>query len=520
MRLLCTARSIAPHYVLLAVAAAVLAYHPVLWLVQTWTDPSYDSKGFLVFLVCLGLFLWSITSDRVTCRPVDYRKSLFFLGLSAGVRLIGQVLAVNVIGAATLLVDVYAVSHLSRLQDRARAVSPFWLAVCFGFSLPLERIVQRAGGYGLQHLSADGACFVLGSIFDKVTCHGVRILLDKKDVLVDLPCSGARSALLLLFFYACCAAVARLKADKALLGLVIAVASALFANMLRICLLAVGIAFPIGGLDVMAQPAHDLIGFVTLGLGSLPILIWTGRYAAKPERLHPALDRARWIVPASVMNDGWWLNTPEDRSKARKPIFLGLACIVCALMITNLPRQPVDVVRQNIPVSLPNSLVGFAAEQVALSAQEDAYFTQYGGSAKKAAYGDHSLLVVRSSAPLRHLHAPDECLRGLGMSVEYMGVVYDMLPTAIYKATTPDGQSYRIAVTFMTQDGGVMTTNVSEAVWRWMQNPGQVWTAVQRISSWETAPHANEAFDRALMATLDLTPQKYPITLASTGVEE
>lgn len=520
MKFVHATRFIVPHYVLLAVAAGVLAYHPVLWLVQTWTDPSYDSKGFLVFLVCLGLFLWSITSDRVTCRPADYRKPFFFLGLSAAVRLIGQVLAVNVIGAATLLVDIYALSHLARLQDRARAVSPFWLAVCFGFSLPLERIVQRAGGYGLQHLSADGACLVLGSIFDKVTCHGVRILMGTKDVLVDLPCSGARSALLLLFFYACCAAVARLKADKALLGLVIALASALLANTLRICLLAVGIAFPLGGLDVMAQPAHDLIGLVTLGLGSLPILLWTGCYAHKQQLLHPVLDRAHWIVPESVMNDGWWLKAPKEPLKERKPIFPGLACILCALMITNLPRQPIDVAHKNIPVSLPHSLAGFTAVRFPLSAREEAYFTQYGGSAKKAAYGDHNLLLVRSSAPLRHLHAPDECLRGLGMSVEYAGAVYDTIPTAIYKATTQEGQSYRIAVTFMTQDGGFMTTNVSEAVWRWMQNPGQVWTAVQRISPWETSPQKNEAFDRALITALDLRPQEYPITLASTGVEE
>ena len=29
-------------------AAVVLAIDPVLWLVQTWRDPSYDSSGFIV----------------------------------------------------------------------------------------------------------------------------------------------------------------------------------------------------------------------------------------------------------------------------------------------------------------------------------------------------------------------------------------------------------------------------------------------------------------------------------------
>ena len=50
-------------------AALILAYEPVRWLAQTWQDPAYDSKGFLIFVVCAGLFLWSVTSLRNFTRP-------------------------------------------------------------------------------------------------------------------------------------------------------------------------------------------------------------------------------------------------------------------------------------------------------------------------------------------------------------------------------------------------------------------------------------------------------------------
>lgn len=203
---------------MLVVAALLLAYAPMVWLVNTWHDPSYASKGLFVFLGCLSLFLWSVSSRKISGSSIKSKTPLFLLLASALIRLVGQALAINIIGALTLVMDVYALAKLSGLDQRARPLSPFWLAVCVGFSLPLERVLQRTLGYGLQHLSADGACFVLGGVFDTVKCQGVRILINTQDVLVDLPCSGARSFLLLLLFFCICAAIGRFKVLPAVGG--------------------------------------------------------------------------------------------------------------------------------------------------------------------------------------------------------------------------------------------------------------------------------------------------------------
>lgn len=487
---------------ILVMAALLLAYAPLVWLVNTWRDPSYGSKGLFIFMGCLSLFVWSVSSRKIG-GGTKSKTPLFLLLASALIRLVGQVLAINVIGALTLVMDVYALSKLSALDWRTRPLSPFWLAVCVGFSLPVERILQRTLGYALQHLSADGACFVLGGLFDTVKCQGVRILINTQDVLVDLPCSGARSFLLLLLFFCVCAAIGRFKVFPAVGGLCLTVLAAYLVNILRICLLAGGMAYPsfIGGLDVMAQPTHDIIGLVTLFLGCLPIIIWTRAFYRAPDML---------AIPPTLQKDGWWL---EERPRSKHKPLLALGFILMAFVIIRLPQQAIDVSKPDLEISLPQSLEGEFAEILPLTPQEEAYFTQYGGTAQKARYGAHNLLIVRTSAPLRHLHAPDECLRGLGMKVDYKGSQYSPLPTAIYKATDTQGTAYRIAVSFISPEENHITTNVAEAIWHWMQKPSQTWMAVQRISHWDTGEAELSGFDRAVMAALDINFK--PVQLAS-----
>jgi len=49
---------------LFAIGVGLLALHPLIWLINTWISPAYQSNGFLVVLLVGGLFLWSVTSRR------------------------------------------------------------------------------------------------------------------------------------------------------------------------------------------------------------------------------------------------------------------------------------------------------------------------------------------------------------------------------------------------------------------------------------------------------------------------
>lgn len=475
-------------------AAALLAYDPIVWLIGSWLDPSYASSGLSLFLIVAGLFSWSISSKRIAHSNQQFPFVLLLL--SSVVRLIGQIMAINVIGAITLVVDIYAIAKITGLDQRVRSISPLWLSLAFAFTLPLERILQRLFGYGLQNLSADGACTVLSNIVDDVSCQGLRILINHQDVLIDLPCSGARAFLLLLFFFTVSTCFFRLTFRNACYGFLITILSAYLINVIRICVLAIFIGFPnlIFNIDVMSQPTHDVIGLILLSFGVLPVALWAR--LKQNENNAPAPQ-----IPPKLKHDGWWLQCKQINHN--KSVF-ATGFMVVAIIIINLPKEARDVSRKNLSIEMPMILGSEFAEEQALLPKEHSYFTQYGGSAKKARYADQNLMVIKTSAPLRHLHAPDDCLRGLGMDVEYRGVDYSPLPTAIYKATDEQGTAFRVAVTFVSSNEKYMTTNISEAIWRWIKNPDEDWMAVQRISYWNNDPIKNKQFDHAIMASFEL----------------
>ncbi|MGH6816651.1 MAG: exosortase T [Hyphomicrobiaceae bacterium] len=488
----------------LLLAGAVLALEPIRWLLQTWTDPAYDSNGALVFILVAALGLWSATSPLASTPAPGFNTAAALLLASAVTRLGGQILAVNVIGALTLVLDVYAAGLLLRLDRRRRAISPGWLAVAFAFALPLERIVQRSIGHPLQHASADGACALLGTFFQNVQCMGVRILLDGRDILVDLPCSGARMTLLALMGFALAACLVRPSVKQAVAGAALTLAAAFGANVLRIAVLAVGIAHPesFGGLDVMAAPWHDGIGFAALILALAPVVLWARRQA---EPIRPKVCRVFGVpldaLPDRIRNDGWWLAHP--RHHAMLPMPLALAALIAALVIVTLPRHPIDVARREDSLRLPGWISGVQGQPAALSDREAAYFTQYGGAAAKMRYGPHSLVLVRTTSPLRHLHAPDECLRGLGFGVRYVGLQTAPTPTAVYRAEGPDGVVYRVDVTFVS-DKGHVTTNVATAVWLWLNGQASRWSAVQRISPATLDADRHRQWSDAALAALGI----------------
>ena len=118
-------------------------------------------------------------------------------------------------------------------------------------------------------------------------------------------------------FFSFCAALARFRIKHAIAGFVVVILAAITVNIVRIIILAIGIAYPetYGGLDVMAQPWHDLIGLFALATGAMPIIFWTHRFYRPALYKNAVLDQARWCVPKNLKKDGWWLVS----QKTKKP---------------------------------------------------------------------------------------------------------------------------------------------------------------------------------------------------------
>lgn len=474
---------------------ALLAVHPLEWLVNTWFDPAYASSGLWVALLVGGLLLWSATSPLPTTDARQRWNGFRLLALTAVLRLLGQWLGVNTLGAAALAVDVYAIGLLLGLPNRARSLSPGWLALLFAFALPIERILQRGFGFALQQLSAAGACGALKLGGAPVHCDGLQLQWHDQIVLVDLPCSGTSGLLLLLLLFVTLAALTRPTPAQALWGMLLALTAAALGNSLRIVALAAGLVYrdALGGLDVFAEPWHSTLGLITLGLSALPLLLWA--HQSRPLTLLPVI--ATPTAPPPVI--------PMPGFRLRVHPLAGLAFLLICAAIVRVPPQPIDIAQPQSAPALPERLGLFAAQVGDLTDQERAYFTRYGGGAARAAYGPFGLLVVSTSAPLRHLHSPEECLTGNGHSVRYLGQTGGVAPSAVYRSIDPQGRVWRITVSFVSERGE-WTPHVAEAIWRWLQAPGTTWRMVQRIAPWELPEPLVERFDAAVWRALDLAP--------------
>jgi len=504
-------------YLLASAAACVLAAQPVGWLIGTWSHPGYQDYPVLVFVVVVALFVWSVTSPLKDCAgtglgvaSVDQsrRRAIGLLLGTFVIRLASQLLAVNVIGAFALAIDVYALGLLAGLAGRRRRLSPGWLAVLFLFCLPVEPIFQRSVGYLLQQVSAAGACQLLGAFFAPLDCAGTRIVLMGREVLVDVPCSGARLLTTLLMLFSALGALVTPRARNAAIGMVVTLLSAWAANTVRICVLAVGISFQeLSGVDVMLAPWHELIGLLSLALGATPLLIWAHEiYLPEvpetpelPDTSNAPERRPRVVGLQRALRDSQFAPT-------RWKLGWAGAALAGAVLLVHIAPQPVDV---SAPVTAPTrhaNLSGYRATGGALSDQERRYFTRFGGTAQRVFYGPFALLLVRTTSPLRHLHAPEACLEGAGHRVRYLGARFSRVPTALYRSEDATGEAFEIRVSYVSESGQ-LATSVSEVVWHWLRRPEEAWTMVQRIAPASISRTELERWDAAVARAYNLNVQ-------------
>ncbi len=474
---------------LLVAGAAAIAWEPAQWLAGTWYRDGYEGIGWIACGLTAAIAAWSATSPRLTTATADHRNTCLLLLATAVLRLTAQLLAINVIGALLLAVDVFALARLAGLHQRERPVSPFWLAVLFAFSLPLEPIAQRLVGYDLQHLSAAVACAVLSPIYDSLTCQGVRLHIDGTDVLVDLPCSGAELLSLSGLVLACINARFSPPPLWGLAGAFTALGLALTANGVRIAVLAAGIAHRDAlPFFVMDPVPHTLLGLAAVALTAAALWTLAGFYPPAPASPRPV--------------------TATGSLSAGGRISFALLFFPLALAIGAVRPQPVDASVPALPPELPQVAATFSRAPMPLTPQEQRYFTRFGGGAARAAYGPFGLLLVTTASPLRHLHDPTICLAGMGYRVQLLGTDHTTTST-VYQASDPDNgnDAFLVRVTYVS-DTGQLASSIAEVVWHWLRTPGTSWTMVQRIAPLALATHPTAAaeFDNAVRRAFNLYP--------------
>lgn len=463
---------------LLLPGLVALCFEPARWLVGTWIHAGYDSVGAWVFALCVALVLRSVVSGpRRPAARATTQATLLLLG-AAGIRLAGRLLDVNHIGAMALALDAWALGLALGLHTRPWAVNPGRLAALFALSLPIKQLLQHFLGFPLRLASTQAAAVVLRLFEPGLEVDGTLLSGPGAELAVDLPCSGAQGLFLLAVAAMAMGSIRQVRPATIGLGLLAVLGGALLANALRLVVLFLGPTE-----ELLAEPTHSLVGLAALGVGVLPaaLLAWRAKgLAPEPGDAHPG--------------------------PGLPPVAAGVLSLV-AIAASLAPGKPLDVSEAIEAPGLPTNIGAWAGQARPLSDKEALYFERFGGSVDKRVYGgEHAAMLIRTTMPVRHLHAPHNCLLGAGHEVTRLGVEPGHIPTTVYKTVDPQGDAWRIEASFVDTTGAGVAS-VSQVFWRWARTPDGAWSLVERIHPWsacEAAPQSCDAFDAALFSALDL----------------
>jgi exosortase/archaeosortase family protein len=500
---------------MLAAALAFLAFQPAAWLVRSWFEDGYASDGEWVFTLAAGAAAWSLSSPAVRVPPRDRDVALGLFLATALIRLASAVLAIHALGALALVADVYALALSLGLRHRVRSISPGGLAALFAFALPIERLLQRGLGFPLQALAVCLARPILVALEPGLRIDGVSIRAPGAELSIDLPCSGARGLVLLSTLALALVAIRRVRGAKAIAELLgLAVGAALAANTIRIAILVEAVLRPPFGIDAMAEPWHGLAGLVPLAIAAA-LLLLRGRARRSPDSKPPAPSSISGAERAPLECQ----DVQNGPNGGRRSAWVGPILFALAALVHRAPERPLDVSRATAPLVLPEHIGAYFGRALPLSDQERAYFTEFGGAAAKSAYADLSrpggdprtVIAVRTTAPLRHLHPADECLIGRGHRVEHLGVLRGPLaPSTVYASIAPTGERYRVEVSYFSETGEV-AASVAEVAWRWMKAPHAAWTMIERITPEATCgrdPASCRNFLESIARALEVAPKE------------
>lgn len=446
---------------LLLPGALALMVGPAAWLADSW---AHNPSGALVALAWGGLILASVFSGPA---PGDRRGAAAALSLGILVRIAARWAQIDSLGALVLVLDAYALARLLGVGRRPLALSPGWMAALFAFSLPVEAILGRLVGWPMRLAAAEATAALVGA-----TRQGTRIIGDVVQLDVDLPCSGVQGLSLL-----CVAAIGLLAARRGPpTALLLAVAGAFVANVVRLLLLMIGLG---QGWPLLAEPHHSAVGIVGLMLGALPLLLAARRWPSR--------------TPAP----------PPTGARPMRPVVAGgLSGLAVVAALAPLPTLGAA---QPPAVGLPASMGMWVGEPLPVEAGEARFFDRAGGEIEKRRYAapgeaERTVLLIRTAAPLR-MHDPTLCLTGDGWTLERIGVRGE---TALWRGVAPDGAAYLVTVDFRSTSGDA-AGSVSEMLWRWSRRPDQGWIVVEQIVPWSACEDGNcEHFDALLRGALEV----------------
>ena len=253
-------------------------------------------------------------------------------------------------------------------------------------------------------------------------------------------------------------------------------------NGARVAVLSLGIGYAdFLAFNVMNPWPHSLIGLWFAGFGAILLSILF--HGLKPSNSLEVPPCHHSVGPVSSTKPKSQQIPKTANAKATVTFPVAVVFAGFALAIGAISPQPVDATPSLDLPQVPTGAAGFFAQEHRLTEQERQYFEIYGGSARRASYGPFGLLVVSTQSPLRHLHDPAVCFKGLGYEVDFRGTDF-VRQQSVYRVTDQQTrEAYQLQVRYLGGNG--VALSIAEVVWRWIvasiRGERTQWTMVQQI---------------------------------------
>ena len=260
-------------------AALGWLYGPTLeQLVISWQGDEYYSHGPLLIPIC-GFLIWA---NRARLRAAWAQRGApdaarapgaWILLFGLGVAFLGQVADVNFVRAFSIPVVILGIARFAG-GGRFESVLRFPILL-FAAGVPISRVVVQTFSVPLQKMAAGGASMALGLFGLPVQSQGVNIFTPRYNFVVDVPCSGLKTAIALLTVGLIVAyLLPGLSSFRRVMLAVSSVAVALLANVIRILIIIlIGIYM---GRDAAEGFLHGFSNIVTFAI-SLSMMMALGQ---------------------------------------------------------------------------------------------------------------------------------------------------------------------------------------------------------------------------------------------------
>lgn len=312
---------------LLYAAALCLLIQPILWLGYLRTDPSYYLIEIFLLGGVLALSVWSGRSALVSCKSITHISLPMIIMLMALSQVITIQSALPSLHALTFMIATFGLAYCFRLHQRKCSASPAWLAISVACALVIWPL-----GDGLEWLYVQTACQLLSLFMEDVSCYGLYMIQDGKDMLFGIP--YGHSALLIspLGIYCLLASYHRLSPHHGITGLACVSGIICVLNSAHIIVTALLLDTALSADTILLW--NDTVYGAILLISGCYAWVWITTCHQPAPRIHPVLDQIQWGTSLALQRDGWWLQ--HDPTPRHMPQLIVVCCLLCAIMVTTM----------------------------------------------------------------------------------------------------------------------------------------------------------------------------------------